>query len=47
MGLERRSGATEPEYATMGDRLRQARRARGLSLRGLAEVVGVSPRLIS
>ena len=47
MGVERRSGATEPEYATMGDRLRQARRARGLSLRGLAEVVGVSPSLIS
>jgi transcriptional regulator with XRE-family HTH domain len=47
VGLERRSEATEPEYATMGDRLRQARRARGLSLRGLAEVVGVSPSLIS
>jgi len=47
VGVERRSGATEPEYATMGDRLRQARRARGLSLRGLAEVVGVSPSLIS
>ncbi len=47
MGVERRGGATEPEYATMGDRLRQARRARGLSLRGLAEVVGVSPSLIS
>ena len=31
----------------MGDRLRQARTARGLSLRGLAEVVGVSPSLIS
>jgi transcriptional regulator with XRE-family HTH domain len=31
----------------MGDRLRQARRARGLSLRRLAEVVGVSPSLIS
>ena len=47
MGLERRSGAAEPEYAGMGDRLRQARRARGLSLRRLAEVVGVSPSLIS
>ena len=47
MGLERRSGASEPEYAGMGDRLRQARRARGLSLRRLAEVVGVSPSLIS
>lgn len=44
---ERRNGSPEPEYATMGDRLRQARRARGLSLRGLAEVVGVSPSLIS
>jgi transcriptional regulator with XRE-family HTH domain len=44
---ERRIGSTEPEYATMGDRLRQARQARGLSLRGLAEVVGVSPSLIS
>jgi transcriptional regulator with XRE-family HTH domain len=31
----------------MGDRLRQARRARGLSLRTLAGVVGVSPSLIS
>jgi transcriptional regulator with XRE-family HTH domain len=31
----------------MGDRLRQARRTRGLSLRGLAEVLGVSPSLIS
>jgi transcriptional regulator with XRE-family HTH domain len=39
--------ATEPEYATMGDRLRQARLARGLSLRKLAEVLGVSPSLIS
>lgn len=47
MGRERRNGSTEPEYATMGDRLRQARNARGLSLRGLAEVVGVSPSLIS
>jgi transcriptional regulator with XRE-family HTH domain len=44
---ERRVGWTEPEYATMGDRLRQARSARGLSLRRLAEVVGVSPSLIS
>jgi transcriptional regulator with XRE-family HTH domain len=44
---ERRNGWTEPEYATMGDRLRQARTARGLSLRRLAEVLGVSPSLIS
>ncbi len=47
MGRERRNGSTEPEYATMGDRLRQARQARGLSLRGLAELLGVSPSLIS
>ena len=47
MGRERRNGSTEPEYASMGDRLRQARQARGLSLRGLAEVLGVSPSLIS
>jgi transcriptional regulator with XRE-family HTH domain len=31
----------------MGDRLRQARAARGLSLRQLAETLGVSPSLIS
>jgi transcriptional regulator with XRE-family HTH domain len=44
---ERRIGWAEPEYGTMGDRLRQARTARGLSLRRLAEVLGVSPSLIS
>jgi transcriptional regulator with XRE-family HTH domain len=44
---ERRNGTTEPEYGSMGDRLRQARQARGLSLRRLATVVGVSPSLIS
>jgi transcriptional regulator with XRE-family HTH domain len=44
---ERRNGWSEPEYATMGDRLRQARTARGLSLRKLAERLGVSPSLIS
>ena len=47
MARERRNGLPEPEYATMGDRLRQARAARGLSLRRLAEVLGVSPSLIS
>ncbi len=47
MRRERRNGSAEPEYASMGDRLRQARQARGLSLRGLAEVLGVSPSLIS
>jgi transcriptional regulator with XRE-family HTH domain len=44
---ERRNEATAPEYASMGDRLRQARKARGMSLRRLAEVLGVSPSLIS
>jgi transcriptional regulator with XRE-family HTH domain len=43
----RRNGGTEPEYVTIGDRLRQARLARGLSLRKLAQVLGVSPSLIS
>ncbi len=47
MVREGRSVSTEPEYANMGERLRKARLARGLSLRGLAEVVGVSPSLIS
>ena len=36
-----------PEYLVMGDRLREARRARGLSLRALAERLGVSASLIS
>ena len=35
------------EYGEMGDRLREARMSRGLSLRGLAERLGVSPSLIS
>jgi transcriptional regulator with XRE-family HTH domain len=43
----RRSGIAERGYGFMGDRLRQARQARGLSLRGLADVLGVSPSLIS
>ena len=47
MGVERCGASAEPEYAGMGDRLREARRARGLSLRRLAELVGVSPSLIS
>jgi transcriptional regulator with XRE-family HTH domain len=47
VGVERRSASAEPEYAGMGDRLREARQARGLSLRRLAEMVGVSPSLIS
>jgi len=43
----RRNGGTEPEYVTIGDRLRQARLARAMSLRKLAQVLGVSPSLIS
>jgi transcriptional regulator with XRE-family HTH domain len=39
--------ASAPEYVEIGDRLRMARAARGLSLRSLAERVGVSPSLIS
>ena len=35
------------EYADLGDRLRKARVSRGLSLRALAERLGVSPSLIS
>jgi transcriptional regulator with XRE-family HTH domain len=41
------AGATAPEYPEIGDRLRAARQARGLSLRALAELLGVSPSLIS
>jgi transcriptional regulator with XRE-family HTH domain len=36
-----------PDYPEMGERLREARRARALSLRTLAERLGVSPSLIS
>jgi transcriptional regulator with XRE-family HTH domain/uncharacterized RmlC-like cupin family protein len=43
---ERRS-RLEPGYREMGDRLRAERRAHGLSLRELADRLGVSPSLIS
>lgn len=43
----RRGDGTAPEYGEMGDHLREVRRARGLSLRALAERLGVSPSLIS
>lgn len=43
----RRDGAAEPEFASMGDRLRRARTARGLSLRTVARRLGVSPSLVS
>jgi transcriptional regulator with XRE-family HTH domain len=36
-----------PEYGELGDRLRAARAARDLSLRALADRLGVSPSLIS
>jgi len=39
--------ASRPDYPEMGERLREARRARNLSLRTLAERLGVSPSLIS
>lgn len=39
--------AFEPDYPEVGERLRARRRARGLSLRVLAERLGVSPSLIS
>lgn len=46
--MPRRSGqASSTEYGGMGDRLRAARQARGLSLRALAERLDVSPSLIS
>lgn len=44
--VERR-GRLEPGYREMGDRLRAERRAHGLSLRELADRLGVSPSLIS
>lgn len=38
---------SEPAYPEMGDRLRVARREHGLSLRALADRLGISPSLIS
>lgn len=43
----RREGSPEPEFASMGDRLRRARTSRGISLRTMAKRLGVSPSLIS
>ena len=42
-----RATGEAPEYGELGDRLRVARGARGLSLRTLADRLGVSPSLIS
>lgn len=39
--------ALEPDYPEVGERLRERRRAHGLSLRTLATRLGVSPSLIS
>ena len=47
MARGRREGPAEPEFGTMGDRLRRARTARGLSLRAIATRLGVSPSLVS
>jgi transcriptional regulator with XRE-family HTH domain len=47
-GSETRQGnGSAPEYGEIGGHLREVRLARGLSLRALAERVGVSPSLIS
>ncbi|MCI0344796.1 MAG: helix-turn-helix domain-containing protein [Chloroflexi bacterium] len=43
----RRGNGSTPEYGEMGDHLREVRQARGLSLRALADRLGVSPSLIS
>lgn len=45
--MNRGGNGAVPEYGHMGDRLREARQARGLSLRVLAGRLGVSPSLIS
>ena len=42
-----REPGARPDYPEMGERLRAARAARGLSLRDLASRLGVSPSLIS
>jgi transcriptional regulator with XRE-family HTH domain len=43
----RRGNGSAPEYGEMGDRLRAVRQSRGMSLRALANQLGVSPSLIS
>jgi transcriptional regulator with XRE-family HTH domain len=45
--VARRVTGASPEYGVIGDRLREVRNARGLSLRGLAARLGVSASLIS
>ena len=45
--MGRRGNGASPEYGVIGDRLREGRNARGLSLRELARRLGVSASLIS
>jgi transcriptional regulator with XRE-family HTH domain len=45
--VARQGNGSAPEYGAIGGHLREVRVARGLSLRALAERVGVSPSLIS
>lgn len=45
--MPRQPNGSAPEYGVIGDHLREVRQARGLSLRALAERLGVSPSLIS
>ncbi len=42
-----KGNGSSPEYAELGNRLREARTSQGLSLRSLAERLGVSPSLLS
>jgi transcriptional regulator with XRE-family HTH domain len=43
----RRENGSEPEFGEMGDRIRTVRLTHGMSLRTLADRLGVSPSLIS
>jgi transcriptional regulator with XRE-family HTH domain len=45
--VARRGNGASPEYGVIGDRLREVRNARGLSLRAMAARLGVSASLIS
>ena len=45
--MARRGNGASPEYGVIGDRLRDVRQARGLSLRAMAARLGVSASLIS
>jgi transcriptional regulator with XRE-family HTH domain len=45
--VARRGNSASPEYGVIGDRLREVRNARGLSLRAMAARLGVSASLIS